>query len=117
MVEAKLLGRDEMFNLLLKHQPNTKTEDFTSTTKGAIYYVTIEEVIFSSAKVSYFRTKAHLVYIINQNPQFYTPKRGGGHPHPFDSRVTPGLWPLYLYFNVAALISKPLYYVFYLQAY
>ena len=64
VVEAKSLGRDEVFSLLLKLQQNTTPEDFTFTTKGAIYYVTIEKVLFSPAKVSYFRAKAHLLFYL-----------------------------------------------------
>ena len=93
VVEAKSLGRDKVLSLLLKLRQNTKPEDFTFTTKGAIYYVTIGKTLFSPAKVLYFRSKAHLIFhwchIINQNPQFYTPKWGREHPHPFNSRVTP----------------------------
>ena len=62
VVEAKSLGRDKVFSLLLKLQQNTKPEDFTFTTKGAIYYVTIENDLFSPAKVLCFRAKAHLVF-------------------------------------------------------
>ena len=41
--------------------------------KGAIYYVAITKVIFSHAKISSFRTKAHLVFhwcLYNKNQYF-----------------------------------------------
>ena len=55
-----------MFYLLYKHQSNTKPFQFNSSfaVKGAIYCVAIATVIFSPLKISCFRAKAHLVFLI-----------------------------------------------------